>query len=79
MASYAGAANHPAWFINMVKNPDDIWLEVGKRRVQVKAEALHGAAREVALGRVAAISARYGTYQEKTDRAIPVVRLTPAV
>src|SRR6202795_462807 len=29
VASKSGAADHPAWFNNMVKNPDDIWLEVG--------------------------------------------------
>ena len=78
VASLAGAAHHPAWFINMVQNPDDIWLEVGKRRIKVKAESLLGADRQAAMGRVVAIAARYGDYQEKTDREIPVVRLTPA-
>jgi deazaflavin-dependent oxidoreductase (nitroreductase family) len=78
VASNAGSASHPAWFLNMVKNPDDIWLEVGRRKLKVRGESLQGAAREDAIKRIAAISARYGGYQQKTDRKIPVVRLTPA-
>jgi deazaflavin-dependent oxidoreductase (nitroreductase family) len=78
VASNGGAANHPAWFFNMVHNPDDLWLEVGKRRVKVQGESLLGAKRTAAINRIAAISARYGKYQERTDREIPVVRLTAA-
>jgi deazaflavin-dependent oxidoreductase (nitroreductase family) len=78
VASNGGAANHPSWFFNMVHNPDDLWLEVGKRRVKVKGESLLGAERTEAISRIAAISARYGKYQERTDREIPVVRLTAA-
>ena len=78
VASKGGAATHPAWFINLAKNPDKIWIEVGSRKLAVKAESLQGAAREEALARVAAVSPRYGEYQVKTDREIPVVRLTPA-
>jgi deazaflavin-dependent oxidoreductase (nitroreductase family) len=78
VASNGGAATHPAWFLNMVKNPDDIWLEVGSRKLKVRGESLLGGARVEALRRIAAISARYGRYQQQTDREIPVVRLTPA-
>jgi deazaflavin-dependent oxidoreductase (nitroreductase family) len=78
VASNMGSAKHPAWFLNMVKHPDDIWLEVGRRKLKVRGESLTGAAREEAIKRIAAISARYGGYQQKTDRTIPVVRLTPA-
>jgi len=76
VASNGGAANHPAWFINMVANPDDIWLEAGNKKLKVRGESLEGAAREDAIRRIATISPRYGKYQEKTDRLIPVVRLT---
>jgi deazaflavin-dependent oxidoreductase (nitroreductase family) len=76
VASNAGASKHPAWFLNMVKHPDDIWLEVGTRKMKVRGESLTGAAREQAFKRIAAISARFGGYQQKTDRKIPVVRLT---
>jgi deazaflavin-dependent oxidoreductase (nitroreductase family) len=75
-ASLAGAAHHPAWFLNMARHPDDIWLEVGTERVKVRGESLEGQERAEALARIAAISPRYGGYQEKTDREIPIVRLT---
>jgi deazaflavin-dependent oxidoreductase (nitroreductase family) len=78
VASKGGAATHPAWFINLAKSPDKIWLQVGDRKLAVEAESLQGAEREAALARVAAIAPRYGGYQVKTDREIPVVRLTPA-
>ena len=75
-ATLAGAARHPAWFLNMAKHPDDIWLEVGTERFKVRGESLEGPERADALARIADVSARYGSYQEKTDREIPIVRLT---
>jgi deazaflavin-dependent oxidoreductase (nitroreductase family) len=78
VASNGGARTHPAWFHNMVSNPDEIWLEVGRRKLKVRGESLTGEARVRALQRIAAISPRYGKYQQRTDREIPIVRLTPA-
>src|SRR3954447_356919 len=75
-ATLGGAARHPSWFLNMAKHPDDIWLEVGTERFKVRGESLEGQERADALARIAAISARYGKYQEKTDREIRIVRLT---
>jgi deazaflavin-dependent oxidoreductase (nitroreductase family) len=69
-------SRHPAWFLNMAKNPDDIWLEVGTERFKVRGESLEGQERAEALARIAKIAPRYRGYQEKTDREIPIVRLT---
>jgi deazaflavin-dependent oxidoreductase (nitroreductase family) len=77
VASNAGAISNPAWFANIVKNPDDIWLKIGRRNLKVRGELLTGAARPAALRRIAAISPQYGDYQEQTNREIPVIRLTP--
>lgn len=77
VASKGGAATNPAWLINMARNPDQIWIEVGNRRFQADAESLQGRQREEALARVAAVAPRYGEYQRKTDRQIPVIRVTP--
>jgi deazaflavin-dependent oxidoreductase (nitroreductase family) len=77
VASKGGSKTHPAWLNNMIKHPDDIWLEVGKRKMKVHAESLRGAEREEAYARVAAMAPRYGEYTKKTDRVIPVIRLTP--
>jgi deazaflavin-dependent oxidoreductase (nitroreductase family) len=76
VASAGGSARHPAWFNNMVKHPEDLWLEVGSRKMKVRGESLAGSAREESLRRIAAISAQYGRYPGKTDREIPIVRLT---
>jgi deazaflavin-dependent oxidoreductase (nitroreductase family) len=75
-ATLGGAARHPSWFLNMAKHPEDIWLEVGTERFKVRGESLEGQERAAALARIAKISPRYGKYQEKTDREIPIVRLT---
>jgi deazaflavin-dependent oxidoreductase (nitroreductase family) len=77
IASKGGSKTHPAWLNNMITHPDDIWLEVGKKKMKVHAEALKGAAREEAYRRVAAVAPQYGEYPKKTDRVIPVIRLTP--
>ncbi|HSP08913.1 MAG TPA: nitroreductase/quinone reductase family protein [Candidatus Dormibacteraeota bacterium] len=78
VASKSGAATHPAWFVNLAKNPDQVWLEVGKRKFRAHVESLQGSEREAALARVAKVARRYAEYQAKTDREIPVLRLTPA-
>jgi deazaflavin-dependent oxidoreductase (nitroreductase family) len=77
VASAGGGARHPAWFINMAKHPDQIWVEVGKRKFHALGESLRGERREEALRNIAATSPRYAAYQKKTDREIPIVRLTP--
>jgi deazaflavin-dependent oxidoreductase (nitroreductase family) len=76
VASSGGAARHPAWFTNMVRHPDDIWLQVGDRKMKVRGDSLSGPEWDDALSRIAAISAQYGGYPKKTDRKIPIVRLT---
>src|SRR5258708_1558448 len=78
VASKGGAPTHPAWFINLAKNPDKVWIEVGNRKLKVVPDSLKGSEREKAYARVVAVAPRYAGYLKKTDREIPVVRLTPA-
>jgi deazaflavin-dependent oxidoreductase (nitroreductase family) len=78
VASKGGAATHPAWFINLAKNPEKVWIQVGNRKMRAACESLSGAEREQAYSRVVAVAPRYGDYLKKTDREIPVIRLTPA-
>lgn len=75
VASAAGAPWHPAWFLNMAKHPDRVWVEVEGRRYKVRPQTLAGAERETAWQRVGAMAPGYGKYQQKTDREIPVIRL----
>jgi deazaflavin-dependent oxidoreductase (nitroreductase family) len=76
VASNGGAASHPAWFINLAKNPDKVWVEIGDSHLKVTPECLQGKEREEAYAKVAAAAPRYRSYPTKTDREIPVLRLT---
>jgi deazaflavin-dependent oxidoreductase (nitroreductase family) len=78
IASFGGAARHPAWYINMAKHPDQVWIELGGHKIKVRPESLRGSAREQAWQRIVAVAPQYDQYQQQTDREIPVVRLTPA-
>ena len=77
VASAAGATGNPAWYFNLAAHPDKVLVEVGGRRVTVTADQLHGAEREQAWERIVAAAPRFGQYQQKTDRELPVIRLTP--
>ena len=76
VGSNAGSARHPAWLFNMAEHPDDISLEVGRQRLKVRAQTLEGPERAEALSHIATIAPPYVNYQQKTDREIPIVRLT---
>ena len=78
IASKGGSATHPHWFHNLAKNPDKVWIQVGNRKLRANVESLQGAEREAAYSRVVAVAKNYGDYLKKTDREIPVLRLTPA-
>jgi len=77
VASLAGSARNPSWYHNIAAHPDQVWIEVAGRRVQVTAEQLDGERREQAWQRIAASQPRYAGYQRKTDRVLPVIRLSP--
>lgn len=76
-ASAAGAATHPGWYHNIAAHPDQVWAEVTGRRMHVTPKQLEGAEREQAWQQITAAQPRYADYRRKTDRLIPVIRLTP--
>ena len=78
VGSKGGAPEHPAWVRNLAKNPDQVELEVGGRRLKVNPESLHGSEREGAWKSIVERSANFGDYAKGTDREIPVIRLTLA-
>jgi deazaflavin-dependent oxidoreductase (nitroreductase family) len=77
VASKGGDPTHPAWYLNMARHPDEVWVQVGKRRTRVRPASLKGEERAKAWKRIVSEYANYGAYEKKTDREIPVVRLTP--
>ena len=78
VASNAGAAQHPAWYVNMAKNPDQVWITLDGRKIHVRPESLKGTERAEAWQRIVAQAPGYAGYATKTDREIPVVRLRAA-
>lgn len=77
VASAAGAARNPAWYYNLGAHPDRARLEAVGTTIDVSATELHGPEREQAWQRITAEAPGFADYQTKTDREIPVIRLTP--
>jgi deazaflavin-dependent oxidoreductase (nitroreductase family) len=75
VASAAGAARNPAWYYNIAAHPDQVQIEIEGRTVAVSAEQLHGTDRAEAWQQIVAAAPRFGGYQQKTDRELPVIRL----
>ncbi len=76
VASAGGSAHHPAWYHNIAAHPDQVWIEFAGKELKVSAAQLEGDARAQAWQRITESQPRYAGYQEKTDRAIPVIRLS---
>jgi deazaflavin-dependent oxidoreductase (nitroreductase family) len=78
VASVAGAPKNPAWYYNIAAHPDKIQIEIAGRKMAVTAEQLHGTEREQAWSQIATAAPPFERYQTKTDRQLPVIRLTPS-
>ena len=77
VASAAGAARNPAWYHNIAAHPDAVQIELDGRKIPVSAEQLHGTERDEAWRQITAAAPRFASYEEKTDRELPVIRLVP--
>jgi deazaflavin-dependent oxidoreductase (nitroreductase family) len=77
VASANGAIGNPAWYHNITAHPDQVTIEVDGARTPVTPKQLTGADRAEAWAAVVREVPRFGGYEGKTDREIPVVRLTP--
>ena len=64
----------PAWYRNLVANPDQVWFQHGPRRIRVTPEVVTGEAREGLVRRHHKIA----EYQLATNDPLPVVRLRPS-
>lgn len=75
-ASNMGAAVHPAWFHNIVANPQ-VTAEVGDENYQANATVLQGKARDEMWSRLRAELPFLVEHQERAgSRQIPLVALT---
>jgi len=74
-ASPAGAPNNPAWYHNLIANPD-VTVEFGTETFSARAAVVAGAERDRLWAEQVARAPGFGEYQRKTTRTIPVVALT---
>jgi F420H(2)-dependent quinone reductase len=77
IGSRAGDARHPAWWLNLVARPSAD-VQVGSRRMRVRAREAEDAERSELWDRFVAIDGSYEEYARRAERRIPVVVLEPA-
>jgi F420H(2)-dependent quinone reductase len=76
VASKGGFPKHPAWFHNLVANPDTV-VQVGSERRPVHARVATPEERDRLWGLAVAGYRGYEDYRARTDREIPLVVLEP--
>ena len=77
VASANGARKNPAWYHNIAAHPDAVRVVVAGVEHRVTAEQISGDERVQVWQRVCTENPRFRKYGAKTDRAIPIIRLTP--
>jgi deazaflavin-dependent oxidoreductase (nitroreductase family) len=77
-ASHAGEDRDPPWWLNL-RDAGEADVQIGTRRVHVRAHAAVGDARERLYMRVKTIDPSYAVYEQRTKREIAVVILTPTL
>jgi deazaflavin-dependent oxidoreductase (nitroreductase family) len=75
-ASKGGAPEHPGWYHNLKAEPN-VAIEIGDDKVDVVAEEVTGAERDRIYAIQVERQPQFGEYEQKTDRTIPVIELTP--
>jgi deazaflavin-dependent oxidoreductase (nitroreductase family) len=74
VASRGGDPNHPSWYLNLDANPE-VEVQVGGEVFTARARTIEGAERARLWQRMVETFPRYGEYQERTTRRLPVVVL----
>jgi deazaflavin-dependent oxidoreductase (nitroreductase family) len=76
IASKGGAPTHPAWYLNLRKDPEAT-VEIGDREVRVRAEEADSEAKARLWRKMVEMYPTYDDYQKKTEREIPLLILHP--
>ena len=77
IASNAGADSNPGWYFN-VQNDPKVTIQVNDQEMKVTAKTADPDTRKRLWAQLVKISPRYGGYETKTSREIPMVILAPA-
>jgi deazaflavin-dependent oxidoreductase (nitroreductase family) len=75
VASAAAAAHHPAWYYNLLANPN-VEVEFGAKRFNARATVTEEPERTELYGKMEAVFPTFTGYKTQTSRTIPVVTLT---
>jgi deazaflavin-dependent oxidoreductase (nitroreductase family) len=76
VASKGGYPKNPAWFHNLMANPDTS-IQIGSTRSQVHARVAGPEERKRLWPKVVQVYGGYEDYSRRTDREIPLVILEP--
>jgi len=76
VGSKSGEPSDPAWFTNLVANPI-VTIETDGQAFQANATVVEGVDRDALWDRHVAEHQQFAEYPSKTDRIIPIARLTP--
>jgi deazaflavin-dependent oxidoreductase (nitroreductase family) len=74
IASRGGAADHPAWYWNLLAHPE-VMVEIGTDTYPALAVPIEGEERDRLFSEVASRIPTFADYQRRTDRVIPVFEL----
>jgi deazaflavin-dependent oxidoreductase (nitroreductase family) len=76
VASQGGMPNNPAWYYNVIEHPE---VTINRRGVEsdMVAREVGADERAVLWPRLVDMYADFTDYQQRTDRTIPVIRLSP--
>jgi deazaflavin-dependent oxidoreductase (nitroreductase family) len=74
VASNAGTDRHPAWYLNLLQEPE-VFVQLRSQQLRYRAVAATGAERERLWRALADDWPRYRLYQAGTTRQIPLVEL----
>ena len=75
-ASMGGSPQHPGWYFNLMDEPT-VTVQVGGTVEQRTARIATGAERDRLFAKFVEHDPRFGRYQDRTERVIPVVVLEP--
>ncbi len=76
IASKGGAPDNPDWYYNLRANPR-VTVEVGTDKFQAQAEQVSEPERSRLYQKMVDMMPGFAEYEQKTDRVIPVIKLTP--
>lgn len=76
VASKGGMSTHPAWYLNLVDNPQ-VTIQIGKTITKMVARTATPEEKPALWERLATMYKGYNNYQARTEREIPVVICSP--